>query len=960
MLNPFVTKRMGPNNKGGKRVCTHCGKNGHTVDVCYRKHAFPPTGHKTFSTKAKSNEPKNDEDDQEVKFTQQQYQALMALIKPGGDSDNTTHKQSHVGSISSNTVEPGNIFNCCSFFHNNEKWIIDSGATDHVAINLDSFTSYKRINHIKINLPNGTCINATHKADIKLNNGIMLHNVLFIPDFNYNLISISKLVVDSQVHVVFTNSDCLIQNQVSKKMIGSVSFHEGLYVLSDSKNSVNSACSNTWHRRLGHLSDQRLHILKSKHDYIDIRNEHCDVCHMAKQKKLSFSNSQSRADKCFNLIHVDIWGPAPTPSLHGHRYFLTVIDNFSRYSWIYLMHNKSETRTHLTNFINFVENQFETKVKVIRSDNGHEFKMNEFFSSKGIIHQTSCVETPEQNGIAERKHQHLLNVTRALLSQSKISTHFWSYALTRAAFLINITPTPFLQNSTPYEKLHGDSYNFKNLKVFGCLCYMQTISAKRSKFDPRAKPGIFLGFPSNTKGYIVFDLKHHDIKVSRNVLFYEDVFPSCINIDDSAVSKTDICLPVNQSYNYTFDQLNNAYSDIVGVEQSDISEQINTYAHSEIITQVNNPEQSSTVDISHRRSHRTKNIPAYLKDYHTDLACVKSSKYPIQSYVSLSRLSSHFQQVTLNIDSHSEPKSFNEVVQDSNWRDAMDTELKALEQNKTWTLVKLPTNCSSIGCKWVYKLKHKADGSIERYKARLVAKGFTQLEGMDFHDTFALVARLTTVRMILAVAAIKNWQLIQLDVNNAFWHGELDETIYMDMPPGMTKTDPQQVCLLHKSLYGLRQASRQWYAQLSSFLLSHNFKQSSADHSLFIHNNQGKITLLLVYVDDIIVTGDNVENTHRITALLDQRFKLKNLRNLNYFLGFEIARGNKGIILSQRKYTIDLLSEIGMLNCSPVSTPMNFSIKYHADGEALPDPTTYRRLIGKAFLYLGVVLNSNL
>jgi len=585
----------------------------------------------------------------------------------------------------------------------------------------------------------------------------MLHNVLFIPDFNYNLISILKLIADSQVHVIFTNFGCLIQDQVSKKMIGSISFHEGLYILYDFKNSVNSTCSNTWHRRLGHLSDQRLHILKSKHGYIDIRNEHCDVCHMAKQKKLSFSNSQSRADKCFNLIQVDIWGPAPTPFLHGHRYFLSVIDDFSRFSWIYLMHNKSETTTHLTNFINFVENQFETKVKVIRSDNGHEFKMNEFFSSKGIIHQTNYVETPEQNGIAERKHQHLLNVTRALLFQSKISTHFWSYALTHAAFLINITPTPFLQNSTPYEKLYDDSYNFKNLKIFGCMFYMQTISAKRSKFDPRAKTGIFLGFPSSTKGYIVFDLKHHDIKVSRNVLFYEDVFPSCTNIDDSVVSKTDICFPVNQSYKSTFDQPDNAYNDTVyGIEQSDISEQANNSAHSEISNQGNNSEQSSTIDIGHRRSHRTKSVPTYLKDYHTDLACVKSSKYPIQSYVSLSRLSTHFQQVTLSIDSHNEPKSFNEVVQDSNWRAAMDTKLKALEQNKTWTLVKLPTNCSSIGYKWVYKLKHKGDGSIKRYKARLVAKGFTQLEGMDFLDTFAHVARLTTVQMILVVAAIKN------------------------------------------------------------------------------------------------------------------------------------------------------------------------------------------------------------
>jgi len=276
---------------------------------------------------------------------------------------------------------------------------------------------------------------------------------------------------------------------------------------------------------------------------------------------------------------------------------------------------------------------------------------------------------------------------------------------------------------------------------------MQTISAKRSKFDPRAKPDIFLGLLSNTKGYIVFDLKHHDIKVSRNVLFYEDVFRSCINIDDFVVSKTDIYLPINQSYNSTFDQPDNAYSDTVSrIEQSDISQQANNSAHSDISNQVNNSEQSSTIDIGYRRSHRTKSGPAYLKDYHTDLACVKSSKYSIQSYVSLSRLSTHFQQVTLNIDSNNKPKSFNEAIQDSNWRAALDTELKALEQNKTWTLVKLPANCSSIGCKWVYKLKHKADVSIERYKARLVAKGFTQLEEMDFHDTFAPVARLTTIQ----------------------------------------------------------------------------------------------------------------------------------------------------------------------------------------------------------------------
>lgn len=142
---------------------------------------------------------------------------------------------------------------------------------------------------------------------------------------------------------------------------------------------MNFVNSGIWHKRLGHLFDKRLQFLRNKHDYIESGNEHCDICHMSKQRKLNFSNSKSRTDKCLDLIHVDIWGPTPNPSLHGHRYFLTIIDDCSRFCWIYLMHNKSKTRMHPTNFVNFAENQFESKVKVIRSDNGHEFKMEDFF-----------------------------------------------------------------------------------------------------------------------------------------------------------------------------------------------------------------------------------------------------------------------------------------------------------------------------------------------------------------------------------------------------------------------------------------------------------------------------------------------------------------------------------------------------------------------------------------------------
>lgn len=163
----------------------------------------------------------------------------------------------------------------------------------------------------------------------------------------------------------------------------------------------------------------------------------------------------------------------------------------------------------------------------------------------------------------------------------------------------------------------------------------------------------------------------------------------------------------------------------------------------------------------------------------------------------------------------------------------MNNELAALQQNNTWFLTELPKGKTPIGCKWVYKIKHRADGSIERHKARLVAKGYTQQEGVDFMDTFSPVAKLTTIRLLLALAAIKQWELQQLDVDNAFLHGDLQEEVYMELPPGLPPAFPNQVCRLNKSLYGLKQASRQWFAKLSSFLISIGYSSSTFDHSLF-------------------------------------------------------------------------------------------------------------------------------
>jgi hypothetical protein len=240
------------------------------------------------------------------------------------------------------------------------------------------------------------------------------------------------------------------------------------------------------------------------------------------------------------------------------------------------------------------------------------------------------------------------------------------------------------------------------------------------------------------------------------------------------------------------------------------------------------------------------------------------------------------------------------------------------------------------------------NSSIERYKARLVAKGYTQSEGLDYHETFSPVAKMTTVRTLLAMAAAKHWFLHQLDVNNAFLHGDLDEEVYKELPPGFRTNGESQVCRLTKSLYGLKQASRQLFSKFSNFLVDLGFMQSKANYSLFIRTQDSSFIALLVYVDDIAIASNDDVAVKSLIVTLNDRFRLKNLGALKYFLGLEVARSTKGIYVSQRKYSLEILQESGLLASKPVSFPMEQNLKLSRDvSSLLPNPTSCRRLIGR-------------
>lgn len=294
-----------------------------------------------------------------------------------------------------------------------------------------------------------------------------------------------------------------------------------------------------------------------------------------------------------------------------------------------------------------------------------------------------------------------------------------------------------------------------------------------------------------------------------------------------------------------------------------------------------------------------------------------------------------------------------DALNDQNWKMAMKDEYDALIENKTWDLVPRPSNANVIRSLWIFRHKKKSDGSFERYKARLVGNGANQQTGVDCGDTFSPVVKPATIRTVLSVALSKSWCLHQLDVKNAFLHGNLHETVYMHQPPGFRNSQfPDHVCLLKKSLYGLKQAPRAWYQRFTDYVATIGFSHSISDHSLFIYHHGNNIAYILLYVDDIILAASSDTLRESIMAQLSSEFSMKDLGPLSYFLGISVTRHPEGLFLSQKKYAEEIIERAGMSSCKPSSTPVDTKAKLSgSSGNPYHDPTEYRSLAG-ALQYL--------
>jgi transposase InsO family protein len=683
---------------------------------------------------------------------------------------------------------PSSIFVCSHVFvaKSISDWIIDIEATRHVARDRAGFVDYRKIpagTHVMY-MGNGSYEEAlgvgSYQLHLRTGRTLLLHDILYVPGVLYNLLSVFTLFqLGYDFHLSSNGLDILLDDVI----FGHGSICESLFKINLFESSTSSTfiidcnmtiSSSTWHARLGHIGKDRMARLAREGLLgllVKVDLPICEPCLAGKACRKPFGKAV-RATQLLELIHSDICGPMNVKARHGVSYFLTFIDDYTRYGYFQLIAHRYEALDCFKRFVVEVENQHEKSLKALRTDLGREYLSDQFkdlCEEKGIRRQLTISITPQQNGVAERRNRTLLDMVRSMMAQANLLISFWGDALLTAAYILNRVPSQSV-SSTPYELWKGQKPNLEHLRPWGSAGFVHSTAHKYGKLGPRARKHIFIRYSDSSKGYVMYG-EHSNggmIEIeSRDIDFIETDFPS---IGDA-----------NRDF------------DLYELEEDE-----------------------GTLPSSSEGGGLVP-CPVITKDSGSDLQ--PSGSIILDQDSQARRVSSrgHIPRRHFEIEGNvllcdakdvDEPASFSEAFHSPDrdeWMTAMQEEMSSMDKNNVWELVDLPPGRKTIGNKWVLKVKRKADGSIDRYKARHVAKGYTQREGIDYEDTFSPVVRFASTRLILSIVAKQDLELFQMDVKIAFLNGELDEEIYMAQPVGFkAKGHEHKVCRLKRSIYGLK------------------------------------------------------------------------------------------------------------------------------------------------------------
>ena len=936
-------------------------------------------------------------------------------------------------------------------------WILDSGASVHMTGHKDWLEDMKPLSTpVQVTVASGATLPATEEGSTRLLNHkgevVRITGIVHVPNLAFNLLSVHDLVARG-AHVEFgsrngSTSSCVFKNGV-EVLLATPKYKAWVVETSHARmpdilgrmahalpaqiepqpngcppfrRSSTKAPLNVWHRRLAHLGYDSLQLLLSSLSTgasiarsVNPVNRACEGCVMGKITRPPFPQSDSRADMVLQLVHTDLCEMGTT-SEAGARYAMVLVDDFSRYTWVFFLNRKSDALEKFKDWLPRVERSLDRKLKTLRSDGGGEFTSNNFerfLSTLGIAHQTTVSYTSQQNGVAERANRTLVERTISLMHSERLPVSLWAEVMNTVVYVKNRSPSRSIQRSTPYALVYNKRPDLSHLRVVGCVAYVLVLKKKRiSKLADRARLCMFLGYSETQKAWRVWDVQRREVVVSRDIIFDESRRPEELGRTGHVINnlKNALTPPLHKTQGVDLQvQASNAlrempdrtfeFTEAVGDEgvldtgetvgaegDRQVEEAVEAgeaYDHlpeprrqvrrqrNKRVTWVYEDElppcepEPEDPNLVRTRSGRVSRIPQRLA-----LASQESNRYEDELDDFLGRpgvpdchpsdprlydfaaaLNPHV--LATQAAATLEPASWTEAMKTgeaAEWTRACDEELASLRSCKVFTAVPRSSIKGRIlTSKWVLKVKKLADGSIERFKARIVARGFMQVEGVDYNETFAPVAKFQSIRLILALTAQHDLELHQMDVKTAFLYGTLDEEVYMEQPEGYSQ-NRALVWKLNKSLYGLKQASRAWYRELDATLLVLGFVRTISDHSIYVRDDSHGLIIVGVYVDDLTIAARRLDTLTRFKEEMAKRYSMKDLGELHFILGLQVVRDRKKHLLqlSQQSYILSLLTRFGYDTCRPAKSPLPAKtvLTARAPDEPATDRTKYLTAIG--------------
>lgn len=839
--------------------------------------------------------------------------------------------------LNEGNVRPKLIINSKEKGQESNLWYMDNGASNHMSGYKEKFNVLDESIMGKVKFGDGSTVEIKGRGSIilKCKDGQeqTLHEVYFIPSLCTNIISIGQLT-ERGYNVMMKGDFMWVYDEGENLLMKIRRTQNRLYRLiiesgaSKCLLSRLDAVSRLWHDRMGHVNYQALSLMSRENMVKGIPKivqpkETCTGCLMAKQTRKSVpSRSSFSASKTLELVHADLCGPIIPDTASGNKYFLLIVDDYSRVMWVYLLRSKSDAFGAFKRFRALVEDGSERKVKMLRTDRGGEFMSADFMrycEDEGIGRQYTNPYTPQQNGVVERRNRTVMGMTRSFLKGRHLPAMFWGEAVRHTVYVLNRLPTRSLTGMTPYEAWSNRKPDIAHIRVFGCLCHMKVPTPGLKKLDDRSLAVINLGREPGTKGYRLYDPDQKRVYVSKDVTFEEGKAWDWEKYSDQGVSQVEVIFPT----------LFERDEETTGTTGDD---------------SLNSPEPRINVNEGENQGSAST-VSQLDADNYDDSVEPKKSRLLSEVYNDTEEM---IMDEELYLMGTVEPANYKEASGEKCWNQAMESEINSIERNGTWKLVELPVGQKVIGLKWIFKLKKDAAGNVTKHKARLVAKGYAQEYGVDYQEVFAPVTRLETVRLLLALAAKYSWEVHHMDVKTAFLNGEINEDVYVAQPEGFEKQGcKHMVYKLLKALYGLRQAPRAWYSKLNKCLIELGFERCPYENAVYSKGTGDDCLLVAVYVDDLLITGANGMKIKEFKQQMEENFEMTDLGKLCYYLGIEVNQ-RKGVIeLKQSGYAMKLLERAGMRECNPVKFPMDPKEQVSKDeaGQTV-DATLYRSLIG--------------